>query len=223
MLKIISVFGGSSPMPGTAAYEQARRLGGLLARAGYAVATGGYMGTMEAASRGAAEAGGHVIGVTCEAIERWRKTGANPWVKEEIKYPTLRERLYHLVEHCHAAISLPGGVGTLSEIALTWSLMQTREIPAKPLVLVGPLWADTFQAFLRASQSYIRETDRGLVTLVPDVAAAARPVTGALDDCPRHPQGAHPDAPHPDAPHPDAPRQVSSQYFGGTHGDAFPT
>src|SRR3989304_6004898 len=96
MSRIVSVFGGASPLPDSPAYADARRLGRLLEEAGCVVMTGGYMGTMEAASRGAAEAGGHVIGVTCEAIERFRKAGANPWVKEEIKYPTLRERLNHL-------------------------------------------------------------------------------------------------------------------------------
>ncbi len=56
------------------AYEEARELGKFLAEHGHAVLTGGYMGTMEAVSRGACEAGGHVIGVTCEDIEEWRKT-----------------------------------------------------------------------------------------------------------------------------------------------------
>ena len=78
----VSVFGGSQPREGTTAYEEARKLGELLAKQGHVVLTGGYIGTMEAVSRGAAEAGGHVIGVTCEEIERWRKVGGNRWVKE---------------------------------------------------------------------------------------------------------------------------------------------
>ena len=69
----ISVFGGSSPKPGDLAYEQAYYLGKLIGEAGYTVLTGGYIGTMEAVSRGAAEAGGHVIGVTCDQIENWRR------------------------------------------------------------------------------------------------------------------------------------------------------
>ena len=177
MSRIVSVFGGASPLPDSPAYDDARRLGRLLAEAGCVVMTGGYMGTMEAASRGAAEAGGHVIGVTCEAIERFRKAGANPWVKEEIKYPTLRERLNHLVEKCDAAIALPGGVGTLSEVALTWSFMQTREIGTKPLVLVGAGWRATLDEFLRSSDGYVRESDPALLTFVADVDAAARVVS----------------------------------------------
>ncbi len=66
----VSVFGSSQPKEGSMAYAEAQELGKLLAQRGHIVLTGGYMGTMEAVSRGAAEAGGHVIGVTCEDIER---------------------------------------------------------------------------------------------------------------------------------------------------------
>ncbi|MFN8411896.1 MAG: hypothetical protein U0Z26_05870 [Anaerolineales bacterium] len=68
----VTVLGGAQPKEGTAAYEEARELGKLLAEQGHAVLTGGYMGTMEAVSRGASEAGGHVIGVTCIDIEDWQ-------------------------------------------------------------------------------------------------------------------------------------------------------
>ena len=137
MAKIVSVFGGSAPRPETAPYAEARALGAALAQAGWTVATGGYSGVMEAASRGAHEAGGHVIGVTCSLIEEWKGLRANAWVKEEKRFATLRERLGHLVEFCDAAIALPGGVGTLSEVALTWSLLQTGEIKRKPLITIG--------------------------------------------------------------------------------------
>ena len=66
---IISVFGSSLPTEGMSEYAEARELGGILAKSGYIIATGGYRGVMEAASRGASEAGGHVIGVTCDRIE----------------------------------------------------------------------------------------------------------------------------------------------------------
>ena len=68
----ITVFGGSKPRPSQPAYQEALLLGQLLGSQGYTVLTGGYIGTMEAVSRGAAESGGHVIGVTCDEIERWR-------------------------------------------------------------------------------------------------------------------------------------------------------
>jgi uncharacterized protein (TIGR00725 family) len=117
----ITIFGGTKPRPGEPEYNEALRLGQLLARAGHTVITGGYMGTMEAVSRGAREAGGHVVGITCEEIERWRKSYANAWVIEEVKLPTLHERMIALIERCDAAIALPGGIGTLAEISLLWN------------------------------------------------------------------------------------------------------
>ncbi len=163
MARIISIFGGSAPRPATPAYADAQALGGLLARAGWTVATGGYAGVMEAASRGAAEAGGHVIGVTCNLIENWKGLRANAWVKEEIKFTSLRERLYHLVAFCDAAAALPGGIGTLSEVALTWSLLQTGEIRRKPFVVVGRVWSETVSTFIRESDGYLHAGDADLV------------------------------------------------------------
>ena len=91
-------------------------MGEHLASSGHTVLTGGYIGTMEAVSRGAAETGGHVIGVTCMEIERWRGVSANSWVLEEWKVETLLERLQILIKECDAAIALPGGPGTLTPV-----------------------------------------------------------------------------------------------------------
>ena len=173
---IVSVFGGSAPKPDSPAYNEAWALGGALARAGYTVATGGYSGVMEAASRGAHEAGGHVIGVTCGLIEDWKGLRANRWVKEEVRFATLRERLGHLVEFCDAAVALPGGVGTLSEIALTWSLLQTGEIRRKPFVLLGLVWQATVTAFLGESQMYLHPGDAELVYLAGSVEEAVEKI-----------------------------------------------
>jgi hypothetical protein len=171
--KIISVFGGSAPKPESAAYSEAMLMGKRLAESGYAVATGGYTGVMEAASRGAAEAGGHVIGVTCGLLEDWLEgTKANPWVKEEVKFASLSSRLYHLIKFCHGAIALGGGIGTLSEVALVWSLIQTREITLKPMIVVGPLWRDTLGSFIQGANGYIREQDKELIQFAWDVEEA---------------------------------------------------
>jgi uncharacterized protein (TIGR00730 family) len=173
--KIVSVFGGSAPQSGSPPYEDARSLGALLAEAGWTVATGGYTGVMEAVSRGACEAGGHVIGVTCQLIETWRGLRANEWVREEKRFDTLRERLNYLVEFCDAAIALPGGIGTLSEVALTWSLLQTGELKAKPLILLGQVWHATVTAFVReAGGVYLHPGDEKLVYLAADARDALR-------------------------------------------------
>ncbi len=168
--RTISVFGSSAPQPGSVAFEEARLVGRLLAEAGFAVATGGYSGTMTAVSQGACEADGHVIGVTCDQIERFRPLGPNQWVKEEIRYKTLRERLLHLVTKSDGMIVLPGGIGTLSEMTLAWSFLQVGEVPTQPLVLLGPLWQQTIQAFY--SPDYVREKDMGLLLFADDPETA---------------------------------------------------
>src|SRR5512137_1080453 len=107
----ITVFCSSQTKPEDPAYEEGIRLGRLLAIAGHTVLTGGYIGSMEAVSRGANESGGHVIGITCAEIEAWRPGRANPWVQEEWRYATMRERTFALIDNCDAAIALPGGIG----------------------------------------------------------------------------------------------------------------
>ncbi|MGA9531392.1 MAG: LOG family protein [Anaerolineales bacterium] len=179
--RILTVFGGSAPQAGSEAYVQAERLGSLAARAGWGVATGGYIGTMEAVSKGASEAGGHAIGVTCDQIEHWRAIAPNQWVGEEIRRATLRERLYKLVELGDAYIALPGGIGTLSEVALSWSLIQTREIGPRPLVLVGDTWTSTLELFLERAEGYVRPLDRELIQFAPDVDNAWRQVLRTVD------------------------------------------
>ncbi len=172
---VVSVFGGAHPREGTAAYMEAMDLGTQLAKAGFTVATGGYSGVMEAVSRGAGEARGHVIGVTCDRIEQYAQSASpNSWVAEEIRYATLRERLYHLVANCSAAIALAGGIGTLSEIALSWSLLQTGEISPKSLVLVGHAWHSTMNTFLKQSEGYVQADHHRLLTLVDDGTSAVR-------------------------------------------------
>ncbi len=130
-------------------------LGGLLAQRGHTVLTGGYIGVMEAVSRGASEAGGHVIGVTCEDIEAWRKVKANAWVKEERRKKTLLDRMLAIIEGCDAAIAMPGGLGTLAEISVMWNLMVVESLPRRPLILVGSGWQSTLDQFFNSFEFYM--------------------------------------------------------------------
>jgi uncharacterized protein (TIGR00730 family) len=170
----VTVFGGSHPQPGSPAYVEAYELGRLLAEAGHTVLTGGYIGTMEAVSRGADEAGGHVIGVTCDEIEKWRGTRANAWVREERHFQTLEQRLIELVHACGAAIALPGGPGTLTEIALTWNLMIVDSIPHKPLILTGAGWKSMMESFYNSLEDYIPQHQRDLLLFARDVKSAVQ-------------------------------------------------
>jgi len=171
-LPVVSVFGSATVDAGTEAYREGVRLGAGLARGGHAVATGGYCGLMEAVSRGAAEAGGHVLGFTCDTLEAWRPVRPNAWITEEIRSATLRERLVGLIRAGDALVALDGGVGTLAEIAVTWSMLQTGELAPRPLILVGEAWRLTMQAFLENAGPHVRPQDAGWITLVPEVDSA---------------------------------------------------
>jgi uncharacterized protein (TIGR00725 family) len=170
----ITIFGGSHPQPGSPGYQEAYELGKLLAAAGHTVLTGGYVGTMEAVSRGANEAGGHVIGVTCDEVEKWRGVKANAWVQEERHFQTLEQRLTELVHACDAAIALPGGPGTLTEIALTWNLMIVASIPPKPLILTGPGWKSVMESFYNSFEANVPQHQRDLLQFAVNIQEAVK-------------------------------------------------
>ncbi len=131
------MFGSALPAADQPLYAVAFRLGTLLTQAGYAVCSGGYDGTMAAVSKAARQAGGHVTGVTMEGFGP--RTG-NPWLDEEVRTATLLHRLEHLVQRGDGFIALPGGPGTLAEIALVWALRCIAEVE-KPLILIGDEWS----------------------------------------------------------------------------------
>ena len=170
----VSVFGGSEPKEGDAAYVEAMEIGRLLAERGHTVLTGGYIGTMEAVSRGAHEAGGHVIGVTCVEIERWRPIGANRWVIEELRKETLIERLHTLIHESDAALALPGGIGTLAEISIMWNLMAVESLHRRPLILIGRGWQSTFDQFFQELGSYVAASRRDILIFAENVQTAVK-------------------------------------------------
>jgi predicted Rossmann-fold nucleotide-binding protein len=127
---------------------------------------------MEAVSRGAREAGGHVIGVTCEDIEAWRGVRANSWVMEEIRKKTLAERLHILIHESDAALALPGGPGTLTEISLMWNLMIVESLHRRPLILIGDGWQSVFDQFFKNLDLYIPAKQREILRFARDVYTA---------------------------------------------------
>lgn len=159
-MKYVSVFGGAETNPGDEVYEAAYQLGKLLGNAGYTVLNGGYIGVMEAVSKGAAENDGHVIGITCDEIEAWRPVKPNPWLSEQRRFPTLRQRLFALIDGCEAAIVFPGGIGTLGELAVMWSQLQIGAISPRPLIIIGKEWCELLNAFYLHLGSYINENHR---------------------------------------------------------------
>jgi uncharacterized protein (TIGR00730 family) len=134
----IAVFGSSEPLPGDPLYEQAYSLGRLLARAGHGIVTGGYGGVMEAASRGAVEAGGRAVGVCCAIFP---DRGPNPYLDEVVSSADLFERTRELVQRARAFVVLPGKAGTLAELAFLWALHRAGCLERRPVVLLGGKWS----------------------------------------------------------------------------------
>ncbi len=141
---LIAVYGSSTVREADPVYRLSFDLGRELAGAGADVMTGGYSGAMEACSRGCHEAGGHVVGVTVELFES--RGPANRWVKGGVHNPYLFERLRHIVNRADGFVAVPGSVGTLTELFLTWTLLSVAGRAAAPLVLLGDTWERYLEA-----------------------------------------------------------------------------
>lgn len=164
MEKMVAVYGSARVLPGEAEYQDALAVGQALAKAGYTVMTGGYAGVMAAASEGAAAAGGHVIGVTVRELEAIGESRTNGWVREEIRCDTLRERLYHLVDRPDAYVLMPGGTGTMQELAEVWQQMRMGAIPKRPIICYGDFWPQLLRPMMETR--YVGDSDRELLHTV---------------------------------------------------------
>jgi uncharacterized protein (TIGR00730 family) len=171
-VRIITVFGSSHPQDGHEDYLEALELGRALAIAGFAVCSGGYGGVMEAVSRGANEAGGHVLGVTSSFF----KSRANRWVKEETSVPTWHERLFELVRLGDGFVVCKGGTGTLVELAVVWEMLNKKAMEQRPFVVLGDFWQpvlDRVGEVERGRASRFGEPREPLVHQSPTPAEAA--------------------------------------------------
>lgn len=133
----VAVFGSSEARPGDPLYEDARAVGRGLARDGYRVVTGGYAGVMEAASRGAREAGGPTLGVLTTIF---RDRRPNRFLTQILTTADLPERMRALVTVSGAYVVLWGRSGTLAEVALVWALQRSGSLGPRPVVLLGDRW-----------------------------------------------------------------------------------
>jgi uncharacterized protein (TIGR00725 family) len=164
--KVVSVFGSNDSREGDAAYALAMDVGCTLARLGFTVANGGYGGTMEASARGAKSADGTTIGVTCGI---W-KSRPNAHIDREISTANLPERLMKLVEVGEGGyVVLPGGTGTLLELAMVWELSNKRFLAKRPIVCVGEFWRGVVDSIRPMSPSAME-----LVDFAADAAALDR-------------------------------------------------
>lgn len=141
--RIVTIFGGSKCGEPDPEYLQAQRVGELLADAGYTICTGGYLGVMEAASRGAHERGGRVLGITMNQF----KAEPNRYLTDKVASAHFYERLQHLITRSVGFVAIRGGMGTVTELSLVWNKMQTGVIGPRPLVLLGACWPPIIKAW----------------------------------------------------------------------------
>jgi uncharacterized protein (TIGR00730 family) len=131
---VITVFGSARFKEGHPHYEMTRRVGGVLAKEGFVVMTGGGPGLMEAANRGAKEAGGYSVG--CNIILPFEQH-INPYVDLSVDFYYFFVRKVMLVKYSYAFVIMPGGLGTLDEMSEALTLIQTGKLYDFPVVLVG--------------------------------------------------------------------------------------
>ncbi len=167
--RAVSVFGSARTKPDHPHYGTGVRIGAALARAGYAVITGGGPGAMEAANRGASEAGGLSVGL---GIELPFEQELNEWVDLGISFRYFFVRKTMFVKYAQAFVILPGGFGTLDELFEALTLVQTRKVTRFPVVLFGiEYWAGLVD-WIRGSlldSGTISPHDLDLFTVTDDV------------------------------------------------------
>ena len=171
MERIVTIFGGSKCGEESDEYGQARRLGQLLAEAGFTICTGGYLGVMEGASRGARERGGRVLGIVMNQF----KSEPNRYLTDKVASAHFYERLQNLITRSVGFIALRGGAGTVTEFSLVWNKLQTRVIEPRPLVLLGDCWPPVIEAF--KNNLVVSEQDVSLLDFAATPEEAARIIT----------------------------------------------
>ena len=134
LTRAVAVFGSARSAPGSADYQNAEAMGRALARAGFAVITGGGPGDMEAANKGALSANGESVGL---AIELPFETEPNPYLTTKVSFRYFFVRKVMFVKYSQAFVIMPGGFGTLDEMFEAITLVQTKKVKAFPVVLAG--------------------------------------------------------------------------------------
>jgi uncharacterized protein (TIGR00725 family) len=155
--RIVTIFGGSKCDEGSEEYRQAMEIGSTLAKAGFTICTGGYLGVMEAASRGAREKGGRVFGIVLNQF----KSEPNRYLTDKVASEHFYERLQNLITRSVGFIALRGGMGTVTEVSLVWNKLQTKVLEPRPIVLLGQSWRNVVRAW--KENLVVSEADVGLL------------------------------------------------------------
>jgi uncharacterized protein (TIGR00730 family) len=170
----VSVFGSARTQRGSEEYAMAEQLGRSLVEAGYAVITGGGPGVMEAANKGANEAGGTSVGL---GIELPFEQGINQWVDLGVNFRYFFARKTMFVKYAQGFVVLPGGFGTLDELFEALVLVQTQKVTSFPVVLLGTAYWGGLVDWIRTTlvaEHMINEADVELIQVTDDVEDAVR-------------------------------------------------
>jgi uncharacterized protein (TIGR00730 family) len=167
--RAVSVFGSARTKPDSEEYAAGERLGAALARAGWAVITGGGPGVMEAVNKGATQADGLSIGL---GIELPFEQKLNDWVDLGVNFRYFFVRKTMFVKYAQAFVVLPGGFGTMDELFEALTLVQTRKVTSFPVILYGTSYWRGLIDWLRGTMlahGKINEVDLDLIYLSDDV------------------------------------------------------
>ena len=168
----ISVFGSARTPAGHPYYDQAEQAGRLLVEAGFAVMTGGGPGAMEAANKGASQAGGISVGL---GIELPYESGLNEWVDVGINFRYFFARKTMFVKYSQGFIVCPGGVGTLDETFEALTLVQTKKVTSFPIVLIGSAYWSGLLGWMRdtvLAEGMVTQADLDRLIVTDDVEEA---------------------------------------------------
>jgi uncharacterized protein (TIGR00730 family) len=167
----VTVFGSARFQEGSPYYELTRQVGGALARLGFTVMTGGGPGVMEAASRGAKEAGGFTVGCNIALPEEQK---LNPYLDRAVSFEHFFVRKLMLVKYSYAFAVMPGGLGTMDELFEALTLIQTKKIENFPVVLLGTQYYRPLMGVLvkMVAAGTISNTDLDLLLLTDSVEEA---------------------------------------------------
>jgi uncharacterized protein (TIGR00730 family) len=171
----VTVFGSARTKPGSKYYEMATDLTYMMAKAGYAVVTGGGPGIMEAANKGANLGGGESIGLNIQLPFEQR---INKYVKHGMGFHFFFTRKVMLTSPSQAFVAFPGGFGTIDEVMEVLTLMQTHKMQPVPMILVGGKFWGALRKFIEEQMlkehNAIRETDMDLFHIVDSAAEAMK-------------------------------------------------
>ncbi len=178
----VAVFGSARNHPGDPTYAQAEQTGRALAEAGFSVITGGGPGSMEAANKGASEAGGVSVGL---GIELPFESGLNQWADIGVNFRYFFARKTMFVKYSQGFIVLPGGFGTLDELFEALTLAQTGKVTSFPVVLLGTDYWSGLIGWLRDTaleRGMIKPSDLDMLQLTDDVDEAVAVMVASRDE-----------------------------------------